>query len=164
MLSTFASVKRATVSVTRRPAFLSAAERYFSDEGPKKAVRKVKKKPKKSTQETGGRPKDLEIILAALDAPFTKAPPADKEEMARREQILKNYTVGKFKQHNQENHDLACKLTMKKHAIKMLPKGSELKRKALEVDNEGPPRWRNIPLWTPPIPNFNYKDYTTLDE
>ncbi|KAL3926777.1 MAG: hypothetical protein SGBAC_013339 [Bacillariaceae sp.] len=163
MLSTFASLSRTTLSATRSPAFLAATERYFSDEGPKQAVRKVKKKPKKSKQETG-RSRDLEIILAALDAPVTKPPPADEEETARREKILKNYTIGKFKQHNQENHDLACKLKMKKHAMKMLPKDSELKRKAMEIDDEGPPRWRNIPLWTPPIKDFNFKDYTTLDE
>lgn len=163
MISTLASVARTPLSVTRRPALLVAAERCFSDEGPKKAVRKVKKKPKKSKQETG-RPRDLEIILAALDAPVAKPPPVDEDEMARREQILKNYTIGKFKQHNQENHDLGCKLKLKKHAMKMLPKDSELKKKAMDIDDEGPPRWRNIPLWTPPIPNFNHKDYTTIDE
>jgi Mitochondrial ribosomal protein L28 len=119
---------------------------------------KVKKKEKKSSKgETSGRSRELELMIACVDAPKTKPPPADEEELARREQILKAYTIGKFKQHNEENHDLACKIRMKRHAINMLPKNSALKDKALNDDDEDnfPPRWRIIPAWTPPIPGFD---------
>eukprot|EP00980_Cylindrotheca_fusiformis_P017856 scaffold5653_cov147-Cylindrotheca_fusiformis.AAC.18 len=138
--------------------------RCFSDVGgPKQAVRKVKKKPKKSREGEEGRPKDLQIILASLDAERTRAPPpVDEEEIARREEVLKQYTIGKFQQHNEENHDLSCKLKLKKHAMNMLP--PELKEKALEIDNEGPPRWRTIPAWTPPIPGFDPRDFMNTEE
>jgi len=136
--------------------------RQFSDEGPKKRIVKVKKKERKSSD--GGRSRDLELLLAFMDAPKTKPPPADEEETARREIVQKNYTIGKFKEHNEENHDIACKMKMKKHAISMLPKGSVLKEKALVVDDKFPPRWRLIPAWTPPIPGFNPSDYMGTEE
>jgi hypothetical protein len=139
------------------------SSRYFSDEGPKQRISKVKKKEKKKSGETG-RSRDLELLLAFLDAPKIKPPPVDKDEQARRELVKKNYSVGKFKQHNEENHEIACKLRMKNHAINMLPKRTALKEKALEVDDEYPPRWRTIPAWTPPIPGFNPSDYVITEE
>eukprot|EP00537_Pseudo-nitzschia_pungens_P014566 CAMPEP_0172384850 /NCGR_PEP_ID=MMETSP1061-20121228/2568_1 /TAXON_ID=37318 /ORGANISM="Pseudo-nitzschia pungens, Strain cf. pungens" /LENGTH=177 /DNA_ID=CAMNT_0013113631 /DNA_START=149 /DNA_END=682 /DNA_ORIENTATION=+ len=141
----------------------STPSRCFSDEGPKRRISKVKKKERKSSADTG-RSRDLELLLAFLDAPKIKPPPADEEETARRELVKKNYTAGKFKQHNEENHDIACKLKLKKHAIGMLPKRTALKDKALEVDSEYPPRWRTIPAWTPPIPGFNPSDYMGTEE
>ena len=138
--------------------------RYFSDDGPKKRISKVKKKEKKTKSGETGRSRDLELLLAFLDAPKVKPPPVDEEETARRELIKKNYTIGKFKQHNEENHDIACKLKIKNHAIKMLPKNTILKEKALEIDDEFPPRWRIIPAWTPPIPGFNPSDYLVTED
>jgi hypothetical protein len=135
----------------------------FSDEA-KQRISKVKKKEKSSKGESGGRSRDLEVLLACLDAPKSKLPPVDGEELARRERILKAYTIGKFKQHNQENHDLACKLRMKKHAINMLPKKSKLREKALEVDDTFPPPWRRIPAWTPPIPGFDPSEFMVTEE
>ena len=140
-----------------------SSSRDFSDEGPKKRISKVKKKEKKTKGESG-RSRDLELLLAFLDAPKIKSPPVDKEEQIRRELVQKNYSIGKFKQHNEENHDIACKLRMKSHAINMLPKGTVLKEKALEIDDEYPPRWRTIPAWTPPIEGFNPADYATTEE
>jgi hypothetical protein len=138
--------------------------RYFSDaEGPKQRISKVKKKEKKSKGD-GGRSRDLEILLACLDAPKSKPPPADNAEMERRERILKNYTIGKFRQHNQENHDLTCKLKLKQHAMNMLPKNSKLREKALEVDDTMPPRWRKMPAWTPPIPGFDPSQFMLQEE
>ena len=162
MLSSAAA--RSSAAVARRPAFLASLipRNNFSDEA-KKPIRKVKKKEKKTKGESG-RARDLEVILAALDAPPTMPPTPDEDEKARREQILKNYTVGKFKQHNAENHDLNCKIRMKQHAMNMLPKDSKLKEKAMEIDDEKPPRWRHIPAWTPPIPNFNPKDFIGTEE
>ncbi len=142
----------------------TTSSRYFSDEGPKKRIIKVKKKEKKSSSGESGRSRDLELLLGFLDAPKVKPPPADEDETARRELVLKNYNIGKFKQHNEENHDIACKLRMKSHAISMLPKQTVLKEKALEIDDEYPPRWRTIPAWTPPIPGFNPADHVSTEE
>jgi hypothetical protein len=143
--------------------FSGSSSRYFSDEGPKQRIIKVKKKEKKSKGESG-RARDLELLLAFLDAPKIKAPPADKEETIRRELVKKNYNIGRFQQHNEENHDIACKLRMKNHAINMLPKRTGLKEKALEIDDEFPPRWRTIPAWTPPIAGFNPSNYVMTEE
>jgi Mitochondrial ribosomal protein L28 len=123
----------------------------------------VKRDEKKSKGEAS-RPRDLEVILSALDAPTTKPPPGTADEQTRRECIRKAYTIVKFKQHNQDNHDITCKLKMKQHALKMLPKNSKLKEKALEIDDSGPPRWRRIPAWTPPIPGFNPNQFTLTEE
>lgn len=127
---------------------------------------KVKKKEKKSSKGDTGRSRDLEIMLACLDAPKNKPPPpADEEETKRREDIRKAYTIGKFKQHNEENHDLACKMRMKRHAINMLPKNTPLKEKAMRIDDDQfPPRWRHIPAWTPPIPGFNPSEFMVLED
>lgn len=143
---------------------LSSSQRYFSDDGPKQRIVKVKKKKKESKTEKTGRSRDLQILMDCLDAPKVKPPPADEEEMKRRHSIQKNYTIGKFKQHNDENHDIACKMKIKKHAINMLPKGSALKEKAFEINDEFPPRWRTIPAWTPPIPGFNPAEYMITEE
>ena len=124
----------------------------------------VKKKEEKKSKGDAPRPRDLEVILSALDAPKVKPPPGDAEETARRERIRRAYTVERFKQHNQENHDIACKIKMKQHAIDMLPRNSNLKEKALEIDDVSPPRWRRIPAWTPPIPGFDPSRFTLTDE
>jgi hypothetical protein len=128
----------------------------------------VKKKEKNSSKGDTARGRELELMLACIDAPKTKPPPVDDEEMARREQIRKAYTIGKFKEHNEDNHDIACKLRMKRHAINLLPKGSALKEKALRLDDKDddnfPPRWRHIPSWTPPIKGFDPTPFTALEE
>jgi hypothetical protein len=149
----------------RHPAAASPIVRFLSDagDGPRQRQVKVKRKDKRD-KNSGGRTKELEVILAALDAPTTKAPSPDKEEVERRERILKAYTVGRWKQHNDLNHDLACKIQMKKHAIKMLPKDSKLKEEAMKVDTLGPPRWRTIPAWTAPIPGFDPKEFMSTEE
>lgn len=145
--------------------------RFFSDvDGPKQRLVKVKKKEKKSKSggdggSSGGRSRELEILLASLDAPKAKTPPpADEAEAKRREDVLKAYTIGKFQQHNRENHELACKLKLKQHAMKMLPKNSKLREKALEVDDTMPPRWRKMPAWTPPIPGFDPSEFMIQEE
>ena len=149
---------------SRFRAPIITSSRYFSDEGPKQRISKVKKKEKKSKTGETGQSRDLKILLACLDAPKVKPPFADKEEMVRRAQIQTNYTVGKFRQHNEDNHDIASKLRMKKHAINMLPKGSVLKENALKIDDKYPPRWRTIPAWTPPIPGFDPSEFMVTEE
>jgi hypothetical protein len=113
------------------------------------------KKPASSNSSSGGRPNDLQLILAALDAPMKQEDPLSPEEKERRHQIGRNYVIGKFRQHNEIHHDLACKLQLKKHAINMLPKNTKLREEALKIDDSGPPSWRKHAVWTPPIPGFD---------
>jgi hypothetical protein len=109
----------------------------------------------------GGRDKNLELILDSLDAPVKQEPkPIPAEEMARRYEIGRNYVIGMFRDHNEIHHDLACKIQMKQHAVKMLPR-NYLKDEAMKIDNSGPPVWRHIAEWTPPIPNFQPEDFMT---
>jgi hypothetical protein len=144
---------------------LSLTRRWFSDaDDPKQRISKVKKREKKATGEGDGRSRDLDLLLACLNAPKSKPPPPDEQELARRQEILKSYTIGIFRKHNQENHEIACKLKLKRHAINMLPKNSKLKEKALEVDDIMPPRWRRMPAWTPPIPGFNPSEFIIQEE
>uniref|UniRef100_A0A7S2YI68 Uncharacterized protein n=1 Tax=Entomoneis paludosa TaxID=265537 RepID=A0A7S2YI68_9STRA len=77
--------------------------------------------------------KQLTHYLSFLNAPFKKEPPISEEEKERREAILKEYTIQKFKSHNAINHDLTCKGKMKAHALKMLPRNTKLKEHAVFV-------------------------------
>jgi len=124
-------------------------------EGAKKQQKAKKKEKKTKSDLVRGRDPHLQLMLSALDAPITKPPPASEEEMERRHEIGRNYVVGKFNRHNELNHDLTCKIKLKQHAIDMLPKNSKLREEALKTDGVGPPKWRHIPLDTPPIPGFD---------
>mmetsp|Transcript_30122 Transcript_30122/g.82763 ORF Transcript_30122/g.82763 Transcript_30122/m.82763 type:complete len:193 (-) Transcript_30122:156-734(-) len=90
--------------------------------------------------------KHLQLVLSALNAPYKKEGPISEEERARREQIVKTYTIQRFNQHNEWDHDMACKIKMKQHAIRMLPKNSKLKEEALFISenwwNDDPPYMR----------------------
>ena len=106
-----------------------------------------------------GRGREVDVVLAALEGKERKEPPISDEEKARRYEIGRNYVIGKFREHNELNHDLACKIQLKKHAIKMLPRNRpKVKEAALAVDDRGPPLWRHLAKWTPPIPGFNADD------
>jgi len=124
----------------------------------------VKRNEKKTKGDTTVRSRDLDVILAALDAPKVKPPSGNAEEKTRRDEIRKAYTIGQFRDHNDDNHDLTCKIKMKQHAMDMLPKNSKLKERALEIDTTSPPRWRRIPAWTPPIPGFDPSRFTLTEE
>jgi hypothetical protein len=128
--------------------------RFFSEE-PKQRQLKVKKKAKPTPGGDTARSKDLALILASLDAPMRNEPPVSEEEKARRHQIGRNHVIGKFRQHNDLHHDFTCKIYMKKHAIKMLPRESKLKQDALEISDQCPPDWVDIPVWTRPIEDFD---------
>eukprot|EP00521_Asterionellopsis_glacialis_P000874 CAMPEP_0195255038 /NCGR_PEP_ID=MMETSP0706-20130129/5403_1 /TAXON_ID=33640 /ORGANISM="Asterionellopsis glacialis, Strain CCMP134" /LENGTH=174 /DNA_ID=CAMNT_0040307815 /DNA_START=28 /DNA_END=552 /DNA_ORIENTATION=+ len=108
-----------------------------------------------SSDGTRKRDKQLEIALATLNAPIHKEPPVDADEQKRRYDIGRNYNIGRVNRHNELHHDLACKLKLKNHAIRMLPKHSKIKEEALKIDAEGPPLWRDIMADTPPIPGFD---------
>ena len=107
------------------------------------------------TNADGGRDKNLELILASLNAPERMEPEITPEEKARRYEIGRNYVIGCFRQHNEIHHDLACKIQLKKHAVKMLPRNSKLKEEAMKIDDKVPPTWRHIARWTAPIPGFD---------
>jgi hypothetical protein len=126
-------------------------------------VVKVKKKAK-SVKEDSARSKDLDVILASLDAQAREEPPISEEEKARRHRIGRNYGIGRFRQHNEIDHDLTCKMQMKKHAMKMLPRDSKLKEEALKVDADDPPLWRNLAMWTPPIKDFDPSLFVERDD
>merc|ERR1712146_615107 len=104
-------------------------------------------------------------VVSCLDAKVVDEPPVPtKEEMERRHKVGRNYVIGMFERHNELHHDLNCKIRLKNHAIKMLPKKSKLREAALEIDDEGPPRWRPMPVWTPPIPDFNAEEFLSRNK
>lgn len=53
---------------------------------------------------------------------------------------------------------------MKKHAVNMLPKQSTLKEHAMKIDDQGPPPWRHLAAWTPPIPGFDPAKFMEKEE
>lgn len=138
----------------------------LDEEGPKTKQLKVKKKVKNSAKKAeGGRDRHLDLILRALDAPILKPPPASEEEMKRRHDVGRAYNIGTWEQHNALHHDLNCKLRLKNHAIDMLPRDTMWKEEALKIDeNDGPPLWRGVPTWTPPIPGFDPSEFIQEDE
>ena len=103
------------------------------------------------------------VLIDVIDAKPRKAAKPSKEEAERRHRIGRNYVIGNFKRHNAINHDLACKIKLKNHAIRLLPKKDDpkfgyLKKAAMEIDmgeDATPPYSRPIPLDTPPIPDFD---------
>jgi hypothetical protein len=117
-----------------------------------------KTKKKKKGAGEGGREKTLDLVIRSLDARKTREEPVDDEERQRRHTIGRNYGIGRFEQHNEVQHDLACKLVMKQHAIKMMPRGSTMKEQALRVDYKighaeaDPPMDRPIPREERPLP------------
>lgn len=123
------------------------------------AKKKAKAASDGPSEEATANNKTYKMVVDALDAPITKPPPASEEEMARRAKIGRNHVIGRFESHNAFQHDLACKIRMKNHAMKMLPKHSLIRNAALEIDSEGPPKWRHIPVWTPPIPGFDPDEF-----
>lgn len=125
-----------------------------------------KQNNKKSTKDKDGRPSDdvggvhksYKMVMAALNAPMSYPPKASKEEMARRFHVGRNHVIGTFQEHNEHEHMIACKIRLKHHAIEMLPRKSRMKKEALKIDSEGPPPWRHVPVWTPPIEGFSSEE------
>jgi len=162
----------ATATATAIP--LSCSVKYFSDAA--KSKKKKKKSASNNTNEDDdgegtGKDRSLALMLQAIDAPRVLPPPPSEEEAARRYNIGREYVIGKFKEHNKIEHDLSCKLSMKQHAIAMLPKPSSelayLKTAALAIDSKeepGPPLWRPLPMDYPPIKGFKLSDYRFKDE
>uniref|UniRef100_A0A7S1E027 Uncharacterized protein n=1 Tax=Thalassionema nitzschioides TaxID=33649 RepID=A0A7S1E027_9STRA len=93
----------------------------------------AKKKRKQKGGGTEGNDRVMNLVLKSLNAPRKKAPEPDEKEAARRSEIVRNYNIGMFNEHNEREHDLACKIALKQHAIKILPRDSYLKEDALKV-------------------------------
>jgi hypothetical protein len=123
-----------------------------------------KNKKTKAVKVDSARSKDLELVLTSLDAPSREEPPISEEEKARRHEIGRNYGIGKFRRHNKIEHDLTCKMQMKKHAMKMLPRDSKLKEEAQKIDAEDPPMWRHLAMWTAPIKDFDASQFIGHDD
>jgi len=130
-------------------------------DGPKMKQAKVKKKEKKSAggKKGGGRDEQINLLARALDVKPDGPPPPSEEELARRAEIVKAYTKGNFEFHNDINHDLANKIKLKNHAIKMLPREHNWKKEAVKISmakgDIGPPYGRHIPTDYPPVKDFD---------
>jgi hypothetical protein len=158
-----------TIRALARPAGNS------KDEPKQKLAKVTPKKPKKDLGGSGiGNESDriTDILIRAIDAkPRLEMPPPSVEEMKRRHNIANKYVVGMFQRENAINHDLACKLRLKNHAIRMLPKNNShlayLRHEALKVSMDPefmPPTSRPIPVDTPPIPNFKPSQFISKDK
>jgi Mitochondrial ribosomal protein L28 len=146
------------------PATIAA--RSFSDK-PAKKVQKAKKKkaPQGKAGDSSGRSKELELVLASLDAPSRAEGPISDEERERRVQVGRNYVIGRFRQHNEMDHDLTCKMHLKRHALNMLKRHTRLNEEALKIDDDqAAPLWRRMPVWTPPIPGFDPSKFLDRDD
>lgn len=147
------------------PCLVDVTTRSFAKQKAAAATSKKKKQAAAATPtaETG-RDKNLELILASLNAPVRTEPEISQEEKTRRYDIGRNYVIGRFQQHNELHHDLTCKIHLKRHAVKMLPRNSKVKEEAMKIDNSGPPPWRHIARWTPPIPGFDPTPFLDKDD
>ena len=159
-----------------------------SSEEPKVAQKKVKTKEKgasasKMAAKEAKTNRLVDLMTKAYDTPITAPPKVSEEEMAIRATIGRNYVIGCFQRHNEHNHDLAVKIRMKKHAMKLLPKEGEIgdtpiegskknktvygkwREAAFKVNhNWGPPDSRPIPLLTPPIEGFDASLYMDAED
>jgi hypothetical protein len=149
-LARFSVLSADVVSRNHLPAAVTMV-RFVSTKKPASK----KKKNAYGGQSQGNRDKPLEIILRSLDAPKKKEPPISEEERQRRHEIGRNYVIGRFEAHNELNHDLACKLAMKRHAIHMLPRNSKLREEALKQNYKRsevlPPMDRPVPTEDGPV-------------
>lgn len=133
------------------------------------AVGTKKKKQKVAVQEENiGKDPHVQMIIRCLDAPYPPKPQLTDEQKEQHYNAGRNYVIGRFKQHNELYHDLACKIKMKQHAIKLLPEdeGTNWKEEALKIDEDPdsfPPLWRDIPTDYPPIPGFNPEEFVEED-
>lgn len=145
-------------------SWIATQQSNFATATRKKAIKVNKnKKSKKGKDDSGGAiDPNTEILIRCLDAPKRPKEIVSEEEAARRYEVGRNHVIGAFNQHNMQNHQLVCKMKLKKHAIKLLPKDTTWKEEALKIDMSEdalPPLWRDIPMDFPAPPNFNVKDY-----
>lgn len=112
------------------------------------------------------------ILIRAIDSKPRPRPKFSPEEAKKHNDIGRNYVIGRFQRHNEVMHDLACKMKMKSHAIKMMPRSTDeqlsyLRRESLKIDSSRssmPPLYRPIPLDTPPVPGYDASKYILKDD
>lgn len=112
------------------------------------------------------------ILIRAIDSKPRPRPKLSPEEAKKNYEIGRNYVIGRFQRHNEVMHDLACKMKMKSHAIKMMPRSTDetlgyLRKEALKIDSSRssmPPLYRPIPLDTPPVPGYDASKYILEDD
>lgn len=111
------------------------------------------------------------ILIRAINSRPRPRPKFTPEEYAKHYEYGRNYVIGRFQVHNEINHDLACKIRLKEHAIRMMPRRDDklgyLREKALEVDDDEdsmPPMYRPIPLDTPPVEGYDVSQFVARDE
>ncbi|KAL7540927.1 hypothetical protein ACHAWF_006822 [Thalassiosira exigua] len=169
---------------TTPPLSLPLPAAPATSEGPKTAQKKVNKE-KRGPSKADAKAKEMdanrmEVLMAkAIDAPILKPPPPSPEERERRYNVGSNYNIGCFKQHNEQNHDLAVKIRMKRYAIRMLPREGQIgdeevdgksvygmwREEAVKLnDSWAPPDHRPIPMFTPPIEGFDPSIYLEMGE
>ena len=99
---------------------------------------------------------------AAVSAKKWKVPFSD-EEMVEHERIAKVFNAESFRYKNRTDKDLTNKIYLMKEAIAVMP--AHLCEAALKVDETPPPQDRPWALFsTPPIKDFNVKEYMKADE
>ena len=138
---------------------LSLTRSFAAKESAAASAKKKKAASATPVSTDSKRDKDLELILASLNAPMREEPEIPAEERSRRYDIGRHYVIGRFRQHNDIHHNLACKIQLKLHAVKMLPRNSKLKEEAMKIDGNGPPPWRHIAKWTAPIEKFDPTEF-----
>jgi hypothetical protein len=111
------------------------------------------------------------ILTKAVDTRPRPRPDFSLEEAAKNYQIGRDYNIGRFKVHNDIHHDLACKIRLKEHAIRMMPRNTDelgyLRMEALKIDSSPesmPPLYRSIPFDTPPIEGYDASQFLDEDE
>ena len=167
-----------TPFIASTPAGPSSSEKAQTKQN---KANKEKKGPssKKKASEDAKKNHMTELAIKALDTPHKSPPKASAEEMERRYHVGRNYVIGCFKRHNEQNHDLAAKIRMKQAAMRMLPKEGEAgdkmvngasvfgrwRKEAFKLNESwGPPEHRLIPMHTPPIEGFDPNLYIGLEE
>ena len=149
---------------TSFPRGITVSRCFSSEDAPKRRQSKVKKLKKGPSGDDGSHNRNLQLVLAALDAPFSKESPVSEDEAIRRFGVGRSYNVGTSVEHNKIQHALACKIRLKQHAVNMLPKNSRIRADALQESDTLPPDIFKMPVWTPPIQGFDPSVYMKEDD
>lgn len=129
--------------------------------------------PSRSFSDSGGEKGDrlTNILIRAVNSRPRPRPKFTPEEYAKHYEYGRNYVIGRFQMHNEINHDLACKIRLKEHTIRMMPRKDDklgyLREKALEVDDSDesmPPMYRPIPVDTPPVEGYDVSQFVARED
>jgi hypothetical protein len=85
-------------------------------------------------------------------------PDFTEEELQEHERIAKEYQRQSFRRHNALEKDVSNKIWLQQEALRAMP--HDLYEEAIKIDDTPPPANRPWPFFdTPPIEDFNIKDY-----